>query len=284
MQLAPRYGDRPIIDLEEEPGAVLGALARQRRRFVEELQALDDEQLATAPTRCDGWAPRDVISHLDTADGFWAWSARAGLAGEPTQLLAGFDPVASPAQMAAADARTGAEVVAAWSATVEQLIATLEGADAEGWRALAEGPPGHLTLTALAHHALWDGWIHERDVLLPLGHAVPLDADEVRGALRYAAALAPGYGLISGATDQRGVLEVVPTGASTPGVGEGDAFHVEVGDEVLVRSGRAATADLTLEGDAVQLIDALSTRAQAPDVPEEHAWMISSLRVVFDQG
>lgn len=284
MQLAPRYGDQPIIDLDEAPGAVLVPLARQRRRFVDALRALDGDQLAAAPTRCEGWTPRDVVSHLDTADGFWAWSATAGLAGEPTQVLAGFDPVASPAQMAAADGRTGAEVVEAWAGTVERLIGALEGADDAGWQRLAEGPPGHLTVTALAHHALWDGWIHERDVLLPLGEQPPVEPDEVVAALRYAAALAPGYGLISGSAGRRGVLEVVPTGSRTPGVGEGDAFHVEIADEVVVRLGRSGAADLTVEGDAVELLEALSARAPAPEVAEEHAWMLRSLRVVFDQA
>lgn len=280
MQLSPIYGTEPVIDLDEAPGAVLVPLARQRRRLVAALLALTPEQLAGAPTRCEGWTPRDLASHLDTADGFWAWSARSGLAGEPTTLLAGFDPVASPAQMAADDARTGPQVVEALAATTDGLLAALAAADDDGWRCLAEGPPGHLSLTALAHHALWDGWVHERDLLLPAGEEPPVEPDEVLGALRYAAALAPGYGLTVGEA-RRGTMAVVPTGT---GIGADDAFTVEIGDQVRVRAGRGADADLVLEGDAVALVESLSARGPALDVDPAHAWMIGSLRVVFDQA
>ena len=276
MQLSPVYGPAPFIDLEEPPGAVLAPLARQRRRFVAALRALDADQLASAPTRCEGWSPRDVVSHLDTADRFWAWSATSGLGGEPTRLLANFDPVASPAQMAEGDARSGAEVVEALAATVEGLIGVLDGAADDAWRTLAEGPPGHISLTALAHHALWDGWTHERDVLVPLGLEPPLEPDEVAGSLRYAAALGPGRAVSRGEHDPA-TLAIV---AHDPEV----AFTVEVTDRIVVRDGVDADATLRLEGGALELAEALSSRAPLPAVDPERAWLVNSLRVAFDQA
>jgi uncharacterized protein (TIGR03083 family) len=265
----------PFIDIVEEPGAIGVPLARQRRRLVRLLRSLDPEQLTTSPTRCEGWAPRDVASHLDTADGFWAWSAAASLAGTPTTLLADFDPVAGPAQMAAGDARSATEVLDALEATIERLIATLEGADEGAWTGLAEGPPGHISLTAMAHHALWDGWTHERDVLVPLGEEPPVEPDEIAGALRYAAALSPALSLSLGG----GHPATLAIRTTEPSI----ELTVEVTDAVVVRPGAGGPATLALEGDALTLTEALTSRGELPPVPPEHAWLVSGLRTAFDQ-
>lgn len=276
MQLSPVHRPTPFIDIVEEPGAIVVPLARQRRRLVAALRSLSDEQLTSSPTRCEGWAPRDVASHLDTADGFWAWSAAASLAGTPTTLLTGFDPVAGPAQMAAGDARSAAEVLDGLEATVERLIATLEGAEEGAWRGLAEGPPGHISLTAMAHHALWDGWTHERDILLPLGIEPVIEPDEIAGALRYAAALSPALSLSLDA----GHAATLAIEVTDPGI----ELTVEVTDVVVVRPGAGASPTLRLEGDALVLTEALTSRGELPEVPPEHAWLVSGLRTAFDQA
>ena len=76
---------------------------------------------------------------------------------------------------------------------VDGLAAALDGLDADGWETLAEAPPGHIPIRALALHALWDGWVHERDIVLPLGLDPVEDDDEIRGCLLYAAALGPAF-------------------------------------------------------------------------------------------
>jgi uncharacterized protein (TIGR03083 family) len=275
MRLSPVYRSTPFIDIVEEPGAIVLPLARQRRRLVGVLRSLDAEQLTSGTTRCEGWAPRDVASHLDTADGFWAWSAAASLAGTPTTLLADFDPVAGPAQMAAGDARSASEVIDALEATIERLIATLEDAHDDAWTGLAEGPPGHISLTAMAHHALWDGWTHERDVLVPLGEEPPIEPDEIAGALRYAAALSPAFSLSLGA----GQPATLAIRAIDPSID----LTVEVTDAVVVRPGAGDPATLTLDGDALTLTEALTSRGELAPVPPEHAWLVSGLRTAFDQ-
>ena len=50
----------------------------------------------------------------------------------------------------------------------------------------------------VAHHALWDCWVHERDIVLPLGLPTAIEPDEVRACLRYAAALSPAFAISSG--------------------------------------------------------------------------------------
>ena len=95
MQLTPVYGADPLIVLDGPPDAILGPVVRQRRRLVDALGRLDDEQWGR-PTRCEGWDARDVIVHLDSTNSFWSFSIGAGVAGSPTRFLATFDPVASP--------------------------------------------------------------------------------------------------------------------------------------------------------------------------------------------
>src|SRR5690348_3633075 len=98
MQLQPRYGDDPILAVETTLADVSVPTLRQRRRLAELLATLDGDQWA-ASSRCAGWSVQDVTSHLVTTNRFWAASITAGRAGTPTQILAAFDPVATPAAM-----------------------------------------------------------------------------------------------------------------------------------------------------------------------------------------
>ena len=93
----------------------------------------------------------------------------------------------------------------------------------------AEAPPGHLSVSVVAHHALWDSWVHERDILVPLGVVPAVEADEVAACLRYAAALAPAVALNGGAV-AAGRLAIT---ASDPDLD----LLVEVGDAVARRPG-----------------------------------------------
>ena len=84
-------------------------------------------------------------------------------------------------------------------ASTEALCRQFETLDDGGWSTLAEAPHGHVTISAMALHALWDSWVHERDILLPLGLAPEHHDDEVAASLRYAAALGPAFALSRGA-------------------------------------------------------------------------------------
>src|SRR3954454_8503809 len=101
MLLTPRYDALPIVAVEVRNVGPHPVMA-QRRRLGETLSSLTDEQWAH-PSRCEGWTVQDVISHLSSTNGFWAFSIRAGVSGEPTRFLSTFDPGASPAELAARD-------------------------------------------------------------------------------------------------------------------------------------------------------------------------------------
>ena len=271
MQLTPRYDDPTLLRIDVDLGDLAGASVRQRRRMADLLATFDEEQWA-APSRCEGWTSRDVVDHVATATGFWALSVDAGLAGRPTRIMETFDPVASPEALL--DRRKAdQEVLEGFVAANAALDAALDRID--DWSVPAEAPPGHLPLTAVVAHALWDAWTHERDIALPLGLDVPVAADEVRPALVYGAALGPTFGLTAGGVE-RGTLVVDATDPEVRVV-------VEVGDGVRVHDVLPAEATVTLTGDAVALLEALSYRAELEaDVPDDGRWLVSGLGRVFD--
>jgi uncharacterized protein (TIGR03083 family) len=274
MQLTPRYGNDPVVVLDGPPRAIEEAAIRQRRRFGAALATFSAEQWAH-PSRCEGWSVRDVIIHLDSTNGFWAYSIASGLRNEPTQFLAAFDPVSSPAQLVAAtrDVSTS-ELFDRFTASTDALVALWASLDDDGWSALAEAPPGHVSVSAVTHHALWDSWVHERDVLLPVGFVPEVEPDEVAACLRYVAALGPALARTRG-VNRTGTMAIE---ATHPDV----AFMVDVGDRITLRAGSHA-AELVLSGDAVDLLEALSVRRPLEQaIPPDVAWMLSGLVETFD--
>ena len=277
MQLSPVYGPTPLIELDGDPSAVGEITIRQRRRLASTFADLDAPRWA-APTRCEGWTPRDVASHLESATRFWTLSIRSALADGPTRYLAGFDPVAVPAQIVAADQRPGEEVAAALAAATEELAELLASLAPTDWARLAEGPPGHITIDALVHHGHWDTWTHERDVLLPQGIDPPVEPDEVLAALRYVATLAPALTLGHRGAGRTTVVEVR---AADPDA----TFRVTIDEHVTATSGPAiSTPDVVIAGDALDLLEQLSVRRPRTfEVDPAHRWLVDGLAVAFDQ-
>lgn len=275
MQISPRYDAEPIIELDGPVDDQRTPLVRQRRRLVSALAALDAEQWRTQ-SRCEDWNAQDVVNHLVVTDGFWLSSIEAALAGTPTRVLAGFDPKATPAALAdAMRALPPEESLAQLAAATDALCAAVDALDQGGWSAIGEAPPGHLPVRLLAHHALWDGWVHERDIFLPLGIAPDEEPDEVRSALRYAAALGPSFALVAApAVSGSLVLDVT----------DGERVVVDVDGSVRVSDGgEVADEALVLRGTAVELLEILSIRAPMTyDVPEQQRWLVAGLAEVFE--
>lgn len=275
MQISPAY-DRPIVSIDQVAG-VGAACVRQRRRLLDVLGSLADDQWA-APSRCEDWRVQDVAAHLVGVDGYWRASIAAGLAGTPTRLLDGFDPKATPAMMVAAAAtqspeQTLVELVAATTG----LCDLVESLGDDAWAVLAESPAGHVAISDVVHHALWDAWVHERDVMLPLGLTPAEEADEILASLRYVAAISPCFALMAGAarTPAALVLEVTDPSAR---------IVIDVDDTVRVHDGEPVVADpVVLHGRAVDLTESLSARAPLDqDVPGDKRWLVASLAEVFE--
>ena len=276
MRITPRYGGAAVINVDAVVRSPSTALVRQRARLAESLRGLTAGERDT-PSRCGRWTVQDVVEHLAGVNRFWSLSIRAGLRGEPTRLLASFDPVQVPAAMVeaarGASASATLESFQATNAELAALVASLAGPD---WDKPAEAPPGHVAIRAVALHALWDSWVHERDILLPLSHPPALEPDEVFLSLAWAAALGPGLRAAAGSTSA-GSLGVI---GHDPEI----KLTVQAGRVVTVHPGIPDDADATIEADAVQLVEALSLRAPRLAIAQKYRWLLAGLDEAFDAG
>ena len=274
MELTPRYGSPPILTIDIDLGDVRIPSARQSTRLFDILSSLDEEAWSS-PSRCAGWSVADVITHLDSTHGFWIASLAAGLAGEPSEYLAGFDPVATPPQINDSIGELEpAVLLERFHASTTGLASTAASIADSQWPLLAETPVGHLPLDAMLLHALWDAWIHERDILLPLGIEATVESDEVAGILAYVAGLGPAFSLTMGES-RRGSLGIDATDPEL-------SMQIEITDTVSVQPGSGGS-DALLSGDAVELVESLSCRSTMIETSRDDAWMLSGLRQVFDQ-
>lgn len=276
VQLSPSYGSEPILELDGSPSEVVAPTLRQQRRLLDRVSTFTDEQWAH-PSRCEGWTTREVIVHLTDVTSFWTASLTAGLGGEPTRFLDGFDPSATPPQLvAASDGIAPSEVLTRYAGAVGSFTELVAGLDDVGLGMLAEAPPGHLRISAVAHHALWDSWTHERDIVLPLGLTPEVEADEVAAGLRYVAGLTAALAVLGGAESEgRFAVEVIDPDL---------AFRVEVDGRVHVRTGTdGAEADQRFRGDAVGLLEAFSLRAPLDQLVSQGAeGLLGGLAQTFD--
>lgn len=218
----------------------------------------------------------DVAAHLVGVNRFWSLSVRSGLAGAPTRYLTAFDPVATPQLMVEPmRALSHAAILSDYIESLDDLAAAFDGVDGDSWSLLAEAPPGHVALQTLALHALWDGWVHERDIVLPLALTPVEEADEVRACLLYAAILGPTISAATGSS-RSGTLVVK---AERPTID----FVVAVGDCVVARPRTPEDpAAPELRGPAVDLIEGLSLRVPLDhDLPPEDCWLLEGLAQVF---
>jgi uncharacterized protein (TIGR03083 family) len=274
MRVTPRYDGPVLLEIAGPADDQLVPLSRQRRRFEATLAGLTADEWRTG-TRCEGWTVQDVGAHLVGVNAFWEMSITAGLAGAPTRVLTNFDPAATPPLLIEPmRALPPQEVLARLVASHDSLLGLMADLDDAGWATPAETPAGHVPIRLLAFHALWDCWIHERDVAGPLGRSQAIEADEVASALRYAAAVGPAL--------------LVGAGGECPGRFAVDAaepdtqFWLEVDDAVHVYDGAAPVGAACLRGNAVALTDALSVRAPLPaDAPAEWHTLLSGLAAAF---
>jgi hypothetical protein len=191
-------------------------------------------------------------------------------------VLASFDPAAHPPMMVEPmRALSPHDVLDQFIASNDGFLGALATLDDEGWSTVAETPAGHVPMRLLADHALWDAWVHERDIAVPLGRGSVDEPDEVASCLWYAAAVGPALS-ISHSNAFSGELAVV---ATDPDI----RFTLAVGESVAVRRDAPQAHTPCLRGRAVDLVDALSVRAPLPDgTPDEWHRLVHGLATVFD--
>ena len=275
MLLKPRYDGPPIIAIEPRLAGP-HPVVQQRQRLVEVLGQLSDDEWLH-PSRCDAWTVQDVITHLNSTNGFWTFSIGQAVAGEPTRFLASFDPVASPAELVdSTQAESPAATFEAFRTSTEDMVRVVESLDDESWASVGEAPPGHVPLPLVADHALWDSWVHERDIVLPLGRVPVEDDGEVLTCLRYAAALGQAFEIgQGGGSGGSAVLEVTEPDARIVVSAEGD--------QVRVHEGPAPDGAQVGRLSAVPLLEMLSRRDSGQPEPEVVGWLSAGLATVFDE-
>lgn len=275
MKLAPRYDGPLIMSIGGLSDDQCAPVLRQRRRLEATLADLSNDNWNSA-SRCGGWTVQDVVAHVVGVNAFWQGSVLAGLAGTPTRVLAGFDPAATPPLMVdPMRSLTPAEVLDQFALSNDAFLGTIAELDETGWSTLAESPAGHVPIRLIAHHALWDCWVHERDIALPLGLTPAMEPDEVLSCLRYAAALSPALAISSGSA----FVGVFAVEASDPEL----CFWLEVGESVTVLDDSGPRDAPCLRGAAVELVEALSLRAPLPSsAPTEWRQLLAGLATAFD--
>lgn len=229
----------------------------------------------SSASRCEDWTVQDVVAHIVGVNAFWRVSVRAGLAGEPTRFLAGFDPRETPALMVAQMRElTPAEVLGQLVDSNDAFLDVLGKMADDDWKMLAEAPPGHLQIRLVVQHALWDCWIHERDIAIPLGLTPPTEVDEVCSCLSYVSALSPALAIGSG-VHIHGQFAVQASGPML-------SCLLDIGQTVAVRAAVAPQGAPCLHGDAVALVEALSLRAPLPaSAPAGWLQLLQGLATAF---
>ena len=242
--------DRSLLDLDERYRALYDA---QAARLVPALEALTDEQWA-APSRNSRWTVQQTMQHVAgvlienvrVIDGFErTWSAN-------------FDPHRSPQEDI--DTRAGespAETMAGYveaSRRYREHLATRSSS--EDRRPMLWGEPADFRLFQL--HLHWDAWIHERDMLLPLGIEPTEDLEALRFATAYGVlfagvAVKMAGGTLAASLDVGGLGDVQLTVSA-------DAIRVQVdpdgGGAGVPVAGAAALADaLAGRGDVAAVVD-----------------------------
>lgn len=228
-----------------------------------------------SPSRCEAWSVRDVVAHLVTVNQFFETSVSSGRDGHPTRMMASFDPAAHPSLFVEAmGAITATEVLEKFVASNDGFLGPLTSLTDDEWQLRAEAPVGHVSLERVVDHALWDAWVHERDIAMPLGVRPAEEADELGACLRYVAAASPALG--TGGPDP--FIGTVAVAATDPDI----EFVVEVADSVAVHEEAAASTAPCLRGSAVELIEALSMRSPLPaDAPNEWQRALQGLATAF---
>ena len=276
------YDHDATLEVDLALGTVVEPWLRHRARFLAALGGLDDDEWL-APSRCAGWSTRDVVSHLVTVDGFFAASLQAGASGAPTSFLPGFDPVGMPALLVAGmHQKSAAEIRDDFAAGQASFVRTVESFDAGDWSAEAESPLGHVTARLMLAHALWDSWLHERDIFEPLGRPPAIEDDELFTAAWYSLFFYSVQGGLVG--------DDAPVGAGLEA-----PFAAEIGfDDIAggpvrlvvddgVQLGPAASAECTVS--ALHLVEGSTGRCEmdtvAAGLPPELAAQLERGRQIF---
>lgn len=192
MATAHQYygGDGAPLEIPADPSAVVSAWRTHRVRLRAWYADLPESGWA-APTRCTGWTAAHMAVHLTSTAQLLGFTLHEARKGKATTLLQGFDAQATPAALVAdADKRPPKDLLADWADADGWVDAEVDGLTGEEWNSLAEFPVGHVPAYVSVTHMLFDSWVHERDLLVPVGQTPVTDLTEASIVAGYVFGLA----------------------------------------------------------------------------------------------
>jgi uncharacterized protein (TIGR03083 family) len=226
-------GEQIRVDLDPVP--TLAAYARHRRRFAAEVASLDEVALAE-PSRCSEWSVADVLRHGHDVD-TWMQAIWTGKA----LPFSSFDPRTTPMEFVVAGrAMSDVQARDRFVVSAETMAADVGASGEERFGLPSLSPVGVVPWWLSALHVFYDSWVHERDVLLPLGRESAVVEDEVAPVLAYCLAIV-------------GTLISEPVDAVVCGV------------RLTTGEGPAMATPLAPAGDMAATVDALSGRGSVED-------------------
>ena len=161
---------------------IVDAFVGQRTRLFATARTLDAGAWEQ-PSRCSAWSAHQLLIHLLGATG----ATRTTLTGEREVFAGGFDPNSGPASFV--DLRAGEPVTRTLDDLEAENVATADAIEA--LRGVTPTPTrtavwgAQVDWRLFLTHMFWDAWMHERDLLLPLGRPVATPDPEARLAAAY---------------------------------------------------------------------------------------------------
>jgi uncharacterized protein (TIGR03083 family) len=234
-----------MLEHDAAEAQIVDAFLAQHDRVLTTGRTLDPAEWQQ-PSRCTAWTAHQLVIHMLGATA----ACRATLTGEREVFAGGFDPNSGPASFVEL---RGEEPVAGTiddfeteTAATAVAIAALRGTSPAPTRTAVWG--AQVDWRLFLAHMFWDGWMHERDLLLPLGRPVPTTDHEAQLAAAYGLHSA---GIMNGLTGNPidVTLQLAGTGAGTYTVtADGGDVRVTVTAPAI---GAAPMGDVLLVSDAI---------------------------------
>jgi len=257
-----RLPQSDVFRIDLDPAGAVAAYVAHRRRFASSVSRLDESALAS-PSRCSKWSVADVLRHGCDVDR-WVRTIWAG-----DLPFDSFDPRVIPhEEVAEARSLSDADVRDRYVVSSREMAADVENTGPEQWAQPSFSFAGPMPWWQALLHMFFDSWVHERDVLLPLGVPVEEAEDEVTAVLMYLLALVPHASRLLGREEE---VDAVVCG-----------FHVTARNRPITVSPAedVPTGVPVLDGDAPSVIDALSGRGDLEEVLSGDREVIDRLAVL----
>lgn len=243
----------------------VGVLGAHHARLLDRWRSFTPAQWEH-PSRNPAWSVHDTVRHVADA----MQIAAAQVTGEPAPFASGeFDPRTTPGVwMAASAGQPPSRTIERFADAAEQLRARVGERMTAGDASLGATVYGPAHWTVNVVHILWDSWLHERDVMLPLG----LPATSTLGEQRLVAL----YGLVMAMVPARMMDQ--PFAATIDLTASGGRVVAVAHESGAISSAETPAVDAPLAADLCSLVDSLSGRgASVVDLVPEAPAMLGAL-------